>query len=119
MSDESVKDLTRQEARFLSERAPDAVRSFAQEMGTDVKVRTSAYRKIAAAARAERSALQEVVLLGLVRHSAGDMEALRSQLRLQESRDAMLEQENKRLRGEVAALTALPATAVYGEGTRR
>lgn len=95
--------LSRSESRALHD-APDLVREFAEQMGSDLAARTSAYRKIAAAARAEREALTELYLLAGVRN--GTNPAVRV---------AELERHNAELQGRVTRLTALPAMVVNGD----
>lgn len=64
--------LTDEEVAFLgSAKAPDLVKQFVSRQQTSIGVRTSAYRKVAAAARAEREALLEIRLLQVARSTVG------------------------------------------------
>lgn len=113
-------DLTRAEAAFLrSSAVPASVREYAAQTPAKIAVRTSAYRKVAAAARAERDAIVEVVALNVVRARAEGraLEADRAARLEDEARS--LQQALDQTRARLAAATAAPALAVYAEGTGR
>jgi predicted transcriptional regulator len=112
--------LTEDEIEFLrSDRTPQAIRQYASRQHESIGVRTSAYRKIAASARAEREALLEVAALGVVRvaseggvNSQGRIEALEAERR-------QLEADLETTRRRLLAATAAPAMVVHSEGTGR
>lgn len=112
--------LTEDEVSFLrSERSAPIVRSFVARQHEVVGTRTSAYRKVAAAARAEREALMEVAMLSVVRaRSEGSLiaDARVSQLEEEQNR---LERELSDTRKRLRQVTAEPALAIHGEGTTR
>src|SRR4051794_11760656 len=63
--------LTEEETAFLrSERTPATIRQYILRQHETVGVRTTAYRKVAAAANAERDALMAVATLTVVRAAA-------------------------------------------------
>lgn len=104
-------DLTRAEMSFLREHAPVEVRRFVSEVGPKVHRRTEAYRKVAAAAKAERVALMEVRRLDLARLDDDP----RGRLDRLESQRAALEAENERLRSDLTTMRALPSMAVHSD----
>lgn len=112
-------ELTEEEIKFLrSERAAPSVREFTSRQHEAMGVRTSAYAKVARAARAERDAIVEIAALELARAVA------QRQLPLRE-RVESLEQENAALRANLDAVqtrleiaSAAPAMAVHSEGSR-
>lgn len=91
------------------------VSNFASKTDSDMDRRVSAYRKIAAAARAEREAIQEVVLCELAREQISSVEALRAKATEAESQIAALERQNDQLRRKNLREIAAPAMAVNGE----
>ena len=101
-------DLTAAEISLLrGSGVPASIREYLTRSHEDVGLKASAYRKIAAAASAEREALIEVHALGLVRAKLG-ANSDRVQVRAVEA----LEAENDRLRRELRHATAIPALAV-------
>lgn len=69
---ENAEALTEEEVAFLrSDRTPDLIRQFTARQHDALGVRTSAYRKVAAAARAEYEALMAVAAVNVARHRAG------------------------------------------------
>jgi hypothetical protein len=112
--DESA--LTEAEIAFLrSDRTPVAVRRFVARQHESIGVRTTAYRKVANAARAERDALIEIAALEVVhgvRHAASDFEAEVAALKAE--RDALAREVGERRR-QLRQTTASPALAVYAE----
>lgn len=65
--------LTDDEIAILSgSRTPDLVRQFVARQQSSVGLRTSAYRKVAALARAEREAMTEIRLLQIARERIGE-----------------------------------------------
>lgn len=112
--------LTEEETAFLrSERAAPVVRSFVARQHEVVGTRTSAYRKVAAAARAEREALMEVAILAVVR--ARSEGSLMSDARVSalESEQSRLERELTQTRQRLQIATAAPALAIHSDGTQR
>jgi hypothetical protein len=112
--------LTDEETQFLrSERTPSAIRQFAARQHETIGVRTSAYRKVAAAARAEREALLEIVALQVVQAaSSGTVQAQDRVAQLEDERRA-LEGQLENTRKQLLAATAAPAMAIHSEGTQR
>lgn len=112
----SDADLTEEEVDCLLESSdvPEEIRQFAVRSG-DIGVRTSAYAKIAAAAKAEADALLSVRMLAAVQGELTD---------LAEARKAAITAEStvKQLRGvvdekdhQIEQLMAGPAMAVHSE----
>lgn len=119
-SDKNPDALTDEEIQYLkSERTPESIRTFAARQHEAMGVRASAYRKVAAAARAEREALLEIAALAVVRSvSEGTMTA--------QERVGQLETERRQLAGQLEstqrkllAATAAPAMAVHSETAAR
>lgn len=106
----SSNDLTTDEIAMLRSTANPVVRQYLNRQHEDVGLKVSAYRKVADAARAERSALLEVHALNVVRQKLGD-----STLVVQSADLDALERQNDELRGKVQALTAGPAMAVHSD----
>lgn len=102
--------LTDEEIDILSgSRTPEMVKNFISRQQRNVGVRTSAYRKVAAAARAEREALTEIAMLQITRTrvgATGDVVAP-----VIASPEVALVAEAEALRREIARLTAQSATA--------
>lgn len=93
-----VNALTDEEIAFLrSERAADPIRKFVARQHEGVGVRTSAYRKVAAAARAEYEALVAVAHVNLARERAGVIDVSGSEQH-EASRNVELANENRELR---------------------
>lgn len=108
-----TEQLTRAEIDALGG-APEEIKQFVAER-RNIEVRTSAYRKIAAAARAEREALMEVRLLALVKLSDDPANAVAARTAERDSART----EATALRRRVAELEAGPAMAVHSQGTGR
>lgn len=88
--------LTEEEIAFLkSDRAADPVRKFVSRQHENVGVRTSAYRKVAAAARAEYEALVAVAHVQLARERSGAVQAPELD---EANRVVQLANENRELR---------------------
>ncbi len=100
--------LTKAEQAAIAD-APEEVRAFVSETRGDFVARASAYAKVAAAARAERSAIMEVRLLELAKATRNPSQELR---RVANELDAV-KGENRSLREELTATKALPAAAVH------
>ena len=106
--DPNQSALTNDEISLLRGTAvPASIREYLTRSHEDVGLRTSAYQKVAAAARAEREALIEVHALGLVRLRLGDS----PERKRGEALDA-LEAENETLRKRLRVATELPALVV-------
>lgn len=112
--------LTEDETAFLRSTAvPAVLREFAARQHDSIGTHTTAYRKIAAAARAEREALWEVAILQTLRVKANLDDAAAKALEVEvvglrrdvAARDAQLATQTKKLR----AVTAAPARAVYAD----
>lgn len=104
--------LTDEEIAFLrSSSASAPVRQFVARQQEAVGVRTSAYRKVAAAARAEREALVEIAALEAVRLAAGQGDNARI-AQLESDRSHLLHELDS-LRNRLMTATALPALAVH------
>ena len=88
--------LTEAEINALrSDRTPDLIKAFVARQHEGVGVRTSAYRKVAAAARAEYEALMAVAMVNVARIKAGEMPQPEQQTT--SSRVAELERQNREL----------------------
>lgn len=108
-----TEQLTRAEIDSLAG-APEEIRQFVADR-RNMEVRTSAYRKVAAAAQAERRALMEVRLLSLVKLADDPSSVVAARTA---ERDSALT-EAQTLRRRIAELEAGPAMAVHSEGTGR
>lgn len=114
--------LTEEETAFLrSDRSPELIKQFVARQHETVGVRTEAYRKVAAAARAEADALMAVATLVVARKMAGADDG-----RLEDSARRQLEIENRTLtaalsmvRSQLEQVTASSALAVHSEPTSR
>lgn len=114
MKRKNPEALTDDEVSLLrSDKTPAVIRQFTARQHHDIGLRTSAYRKVADAARAEREALMEVVMLEVTRRKAG-IEQPGDPSRIFE-----LEEQNRQLAAELSeanrvarAALAIPAMAV-------
>jgi hypothetical protein len=88
-------------AALRSDRTPELIKSFVARQHEGVGVRTSAYRKVAAAARAEYEALLAVAMVNVARTKAGEVPVIEQTA---SSRLAELERHNREL------LTALASS---------
>jgi hypothetical protein len=112
-------DLTEEEIAFLkSDRSAPAVRQFTSRQHESIGTRTSAYQKIAAAAKAEREALVEVAALSVIREAALTGDGAKRVAELEAER-ARLVNEIENVRERLMVATAAPALAIHGEGTGR
>lgn len=104
---ENPDALTENEINALrSDRTPDLIKSYVARQHEGVGVRTSAYRKVAAAARAEYDALMAVALVNLARTKAGEVPVIEQTA---SGRLAELERQNREL---VAALDSAKEQAM-------
>lgn len=109
--------LTKDEIKALGTSAvPDVVRQFVSRKQDSLHVRAAAYRKVAAAARAEREAIVEVVACENARRkvdalSLGDQPPARAEF----ERVNDLLAENERLRQELERRIAAAAEVVHGD----
>lgn len=105
-------DLTDDEKAFLrSGQVNPLVKQFTARALDGIGVRTSAYEKIAAAARAERRALESIRLLEEARN--GDLPMSAQRMADLEAEVHELAQTNAELRTRLNQMTALPARAVH------
>lgn len=112
--------LTDEEIQFLkSERTPSAIRQFTARQHDSIGLRTSAYRKVAAAARAEREALLEVTALAVVQAATEGTATAQDRVSVLEAERRTLEKQLEGTRAQLLAATAAPAMAVHAEGTSR
>lgn len=103
MRNKDSNALTDEEIAFLkSDGAPPVLKRFVSRKQERVGLQTSAYRKLAAAARAEREALVEVALLEVIRVRSGIVPEPDDPARTPMEIQATLELENQRLRQELA-----------------
>lgn len=98
---------------LASARTPEAIRTFTARQQRTLGVRTSAYRKVAAAARAEREALTEIALLAIAR--GGEVGGSPEPPALA-SNEAALVGTVEAQRRQIAALTAGGAKVVHADG---
>jgi hypothetical protein len=116
-SKENPDALTDDEIAFLrSDKAPDAVRQFVSRRHESLGTRTRAYRKVAAAARAERDALVEIATLGAIRAAAGNTVAAEQRVKQLEAEQRQLTRELNATRSQLEQATAAPAIAVHSGG---
>lgn len=109
--------LTDEEIQVLgSSRTPESVKAFVSRQQQQVGIRTSAYQKIAAAARAERLALTEIALLTAARMSLGEPsdQASPEQVAIGDDRTQLLATVEDQRR-KIAALSSAGAEVVYGD----
>lgn len=107
-------DLTQDELSILrGSKVAAEIQGYLARSHDQVGLRISAYRKVAAAARAEREAIIETRLLEMARDNALDISEYRQRVAAaqQQARDALA--ENDRLRNSLVARAALPAAAVH------
>lgn len=89
--------LTEEEISVLrSDRTPDLIKQYVSRQHDQVAARTSAYRKVAQAARAEYDALMAVALVNVARRKAGEPEQPPSQTPA--GRLLELERQNRELK---------------------
>lgn len=105
------ENLSKAERKFLQDNAPSAVSSYVDERGNSLSTRVSAFKKVAAAARAEREAITEVHLLRIAEMGTDPSEVVR---RAHAEADH-LRQENRSLVDRLTALKSAPALAVHSE----
>lgn len=108
--------LTEKEIQFLRrEGVPSEIKNFIARSHQDMGVRAAAYRKIAAAARAEAEAIFAVRAVAALRGEVDlDADYRREIANLKDDR-AALEAANTVLRSRVEALTAAPAMTVHSD----
>jgi hypothetical protein len=112
--------LTEEETAFLrSERTPGSIRQYVLRQHETVGVRTTAYRKVTAAATAERDALLAVATLAVVRAAAENSVTEQGRVSQLEADRRALTDELERVRQQMRAITAGPALAVHADGTGR
>ena len=106
-------DLTKEEIKFLqSGRAAESVRQFTARQHETIGTRTSAYRKVARAARAERDALVEIAALEMARVlAAGELSAKERAAALGNENES-LRRELERTRRALESAIAAPAMAI-------
>ena len=113
----NLEALTEEETAFLrSDKAPEIVRQFVSRQHESLGTRTSAYRKVAAAARAERDALVEIAALGAVRAAAIGAVSDAERVRQLEANQRQLTKELEATRSQLEQATAAPAIAVHSGG---
>ena len=109
--------LTEDEIAFLrSDKAPEVVRQFVSRQHESLGTRTNAYRKVAAAARAERDALVEIAALGAVRAAATGSVSDAERVRQLEADQRQLTKELESTRKQLESATAAPAIAIHSGG---
>lgn len=109
--------LTDEEIAFLrSDKAPETVRQFVSRQHESLGTRTNAYRKVAAAARAERDALVEIAALGAVRGVAARSVSAEERVRQLEADRRQLAKELESTRKQLENATAAPAIAIHSGG---
>lgn len=109
-------DLTDDEIGVLrGSGVDDGVRHYLARQHDNIGLRISAYRKVAAAARAEREAIVEVNLLAMARKESADTVTLQRQKAELENQNLTLVQQNEDLRRDLVRSIATPALAVHSE----
>jgi len=114
----SPHDLTDEEIALLkSTGVPNEVRAYLARQHENVGTKVSAYRKVAAAARAEAEAMIAVRLLDEVQDESVKLERLKAEVaHLRTQRDALeatVHQKDER----IMQITAGPALVVHAGGT--
>lgn len=104
--------LTDEEIDALSStRTPEAIRTFTSRQQRTLGIRTSAYRKVAAAAKAEREALTEIALLAIARGGDAPTPSVPAIASTEAALVATVEQQRR----QIAALSATGAEVVHGD----
>jgi len=104
--------LTAEEIAFLrSSQTPEAIKAYVARHHESIGLRTAAFQKVAAAARAEREALMEIKATQVLRASIEAPTHDARAIQLERQVRALVE-HNDRLMAEVRRQTALPAMAV-------
>ena len=107
-------DLTEDEITFLRGTAvPGEVKTYLARQHENLGTKTSAYRKVAAAARAECDALLAVQDLADLHGELAHLSEAQEKVAMLERRAAALEATVTRKDGEIMRLTAGPALAVH------
>lgn len=107
--------LTPDEVSFLrSNHTPDSVKQYLSRQHDSLGVRTSAFQKVAAAARAERNAIMEVALLSVVQAAAGQQPNHNEAPALAREREQLLGQIAE-MEKKVERVTATPAM-IHSDG---
>lgn len=108
------RTLSARERNTLA-RVNPALADYVDEIAGDWNARLSALQKVARMLKAEREALQELAVTGLLRQGVANLAELRTALDVNEARMDALAGDNDRLRKQLMEATAAPAMAVYGE----
>lgn len=107
-------DLTEDEVAVLRmPGVPNEVRAFLGRQHEAVGTRITAYEKVAASARAERLALQEIRRLGAARDAITDESEYRVRISQLEGEKREIASNAEDLRLRLMNVTALPAAAVH------
>lgn len=117
-------DLTDEEIQFLrSNQVPGEVKQYLARQHENIGTKVSAYRKVAAAARAEVDALEAVQDLAAMHGELANLDEAKQRLSEVERRANALEAtvtqkdaEVSRKEAEIMRLTAGPAMAVHSNG---
>lgn len=113
-------DLTEDEVAFLrTNSVPDEVKVYLARQHDSIGTKISAYRKIAAAARAEADALLAVQDLDAVHGELANLAEAKERISTLERRAGALEAKVVDKDKEILALTAGPALAVHSGGSQR
>lgn len=107
-------DLTEDETQLLKgSNIPPEVKQFAARQHDNIGTRTSAFRKIAAAAQAEAEALLAIRDRDAVMGEMANLAEAKERIRQLERRAAALEATATTKDAEIRRLTAAPAIAVH------
>jgi hypothetical protein len=110
----NTHDLTEEEVTFLRGTAvPPEVKTYLARQHENIGTKVSAYRKVAAAARAECDALEAVRDLDALHGELTQLGEAKEKLKRLERRADSLEATVSRKDGEIMRLTAGPAMAVH------
>lgn len=110
-------DLTEQEMAFLrGSTVPDEVKGYLARQHENIGTKITAYRKVAAAARAECDALLAVQDLAALHGELVDLTEAKKRLASAEKRSDALEGTIARKDREIMQRTAAPALAVHSTG---
>lgn len=109
-------DLTEEEVVFLrGTSVPGEVKTYLSRQHENIGTKTSAYRKVAAAARAECEALLAVQALAAMQGQLAHLAEAKQRLEAAERRNQALEATVSQKDQQIMHLTAAPAMAVNGD----
>lgn len=116
MRKHTSETLTAEEVDFLkSGKVDELVRRYTARNQENIGTWASAYRKVAAAARAEREALEEVTRLAIAKGEAATLIDQQSEIESLRRRAQALEVKNRELETGLHRALAAPSMAVHSD----